>query len=66
MTNLELAREKLEAARLILGAIDNYLETCARLQVEVRKLSNEADQLLSNNPPWNHPLCPRQPQPTTN
>jgi hypothetical protein len=46
MNNLELAREKLEAARIILGAIDSYLETAERLQIEARKLSDEALALI--------------------
>jgi hypothetical protein len=46
MNNLELAREKLEAARLILGAIDSYLETAERLQIEAHKLSDEALALI--------------------
>ena len=49
MTNIELALEKLEAARLILGAIDSYLETCSRLQLEVHKLADEAEQLTKGD-----------------
>ena len=46
MTNIELALEKLEAARIILSAVDAYQETCARLLAESSKLTDEVEVLL--------------------
>jgi hypothetical protein len=52
MTNLELAMEKLEAARLIIGAAESYLETVNRLIAESSKLADEAEQLLEADNLW--------------
>jgi hypothetical protein len=49
VTNLELAIEKLEAARVILAAVDAYHETCGRLIAEANKLGDEAEALLQGD-----------------
>jgi hypothetical protein len=46
MTNLDLAAEKLEAARIVLAAAGNYMETAERLIAEGRKLREEAEKLI--------------------
>lgn len=47
MTNLLLAQEKLEAARLVLAAAEAYQATTERLLAESRKLADEALALLA-------------------
>ncbi len=49
MTNLELAAEKLKAARIVLDSANAYFETAQRLIAESSKLTDEAERLVKGD-----------------